>query len=103
MKRLRVPDVPPPDPTVPDFVLAPELAPIIVLEHALGVLVHALLAEHPTLADDLRRCGDDGTVVDLANTICLRSAALRRTLVAYRRAVRSATVTHTRDDADLPF
>ncbi len=38
-----------PPPTVFDLVDAPELAAVILLEHALGVVIDALLAEHPTV------------------------------------------------------
>jgi hypothetical protein len=92
----------PAPPTVPDLVLAPELAAVILLEHALDVLRDALLAEHLTLIDDLRRPRDDGTVVFLANTICLRALALRDTLRRYRRAVRDATTSPAQDN-DIPF
>jgi len=94
-----------PDPTVPDLVEAPELAAVFILERALDVVLHALLAEHPTLVDDHRPPGDHGRVVDLANTICLRSAALRDTLITYRGAVHEVAAP-TRDDNigdDLPF
>lgn len=94
-----------PDPTVPDLVEAPELAAVFILERALDVVLHALLAEHPTLVDDHRRPGDHGRVVNLANTICLRVAALRDTLISYRRAVHHATAPKRDDNVgdDLPF
>ncbi len=52
--------VPPPSPTVPDIEAAPELAAIILLEHALDVVGNALLAEHPTLIDDFHRPSEEG-------------------------------------------
>jgi hypothetical protein len=91
-------------PTVPDLVVAPELAAIILLEHALDVAASALAAEHMTLIDDFHRPRDQGPVVSLANTICLRAGALRDTLVRYRRAVRdAASAAHDAPDDDLPF
>jgi hypothetical protein len=89
---------------VPDLVRAPELAAIILLEHALDVAASALVAEHPTLIDDFHRPREQGPVVSLAHTICLRAGALRETLVRYRRAVRDASsaADHASDD-DLPF
>lgn len=103
MKRRRALSAPS-DPTVPDFVCAPELAAVFVLERALDVVAHALLAEHPTLIDDFHRCRR-GKVENLAGAICLRAATLRETLVAYRRAVRDASAPGDVEDpdADLPF
>ena len=76
--RRKAPTLPPPAaPTVPDLEVAPELAAIILLEHALDVVRDALLAEHPTLIDDFRRPEDDGPVLSLANAICLRAPTLR--------------------------
>lgn len=92
----------PAPPTVPDLVLAPELAAVILLEHALDVLRDALLAEHLSLVDDFRRPRDDGPVVFLANTICLRALALRDTLRRYRRAVHDAA-TSPAPDSVIPF
>jgi hypothetical protein len=92
-------------PTVPDLVGAPELAAIILLEHALDVAASALVAEHMTLIDDFHRPRDQGPVVSLAHTIRLRAGALRDTLVRYRRAVRDAAASDD-DNAphdDLPF
>ena len=95
----------PPPPGVHDFVIAPELAAIILLELALDVAKDALLAEHPTLVDDYALAHDDGAVLHLAHTICLRAASLRDTLRRYRRAVRDATTSPSRHhaDDDLPF
>jgi hypothetical protein len=91
---------------VPDLVLAPELAAIILLEHALDVATHALLAEHPTLTDDFARARDDTPALSLAHQICLRAGALEDTLRRYRHAV--ADVARSRSasndaDTDLPF
>ena len=98
-------ELPPAPPTVPELVLAPELAAIILLEHALDVVREALLAEHPTLIDDFHRPGDEGRVVAGANTICLRAIALGEILRRYRRDVRDAmTATeNAKDDEDIPF
>ena len=98
----RRPPPPPAPPTVPDLVLAPELAAIILLEHALDVTTDALLAEIPTLIDDFHRPREQGQVVDLAHTICLRAATLLDILRRYRRAVRAAAAAPAPDD-DLPF
>jgi hypothetical protein len=95
---------PPPPPTVPELALAPELAAITLLEHALAIARDALVAEHLTLFDDLPGPRDQGAVVALAQVICQREAALRETLHRYRRAVRD-TVAQTTDDSsdDAPF
>jgi hypothetical protein len=65
----------------------------------------AVLAEHPTLADDFARARDDGPVLTLAHHICRRAAALEQALRRYRLAVRDAVApsrSGDRDD-DLPF
>jgi hypothetical protein len=92
-------------PTVPDLVVAPELAAIILLEHALDVAASALLAEHVTLVDDFHRPREQGAVVSLAHTICRRAGSLRDTLVRYRRAVRDAAAScaDNAPDDDIPF
>ncbi len=106
MTRKRPSPPTPAPPTVPDLVGAPELAAIILLEHALDVAVSALVAEHMTLIDDFHRPREQGAVVSLAHTIHLRAGALRDTLVRYRRAVRDTAASTDADDApddDLPF
>lgn len=90
----------PPTPTVPQLVDSPELAAVILLEHALDVAVDALLAQHMTLVDDFRRPSEDGPVLTLASTICRRAPALRDTLRRYRQAVRLATSSTAADDDD---
>ena len=55
MKRPGRPLLPPAPPRVPELILAPELATILLLEHALDIATQALLAEHPTLADEFAR------------------------------------------------
>jgi hypothetical protein len=105
MRKRPSPPTPVP-PTVPDLVGAPELAAIILLEYALDVAASALVAEHMTLIDDFHRPREQGPVVSLAHTICLRAGALRDTLVRYRRAVRDAAASTDAADApddDLPF
>jgi hypothetical protein len=89
---------------VPDLIDAPELAAILLLEHALAIARDALVAEHLTLIDDLQSPRDEGAVVALAQVICQRGGALRETLHRYRRAVRDAAA-QTPDDSsdDLPF
>jgi hypothetical protein len=94
----------PPTPTVPDLVVAPELATLALLDAALEVAVAALLAEHMTLIDDLRPPGHDGPVVELADVVCRRAGSLRDILARYVRAVRDAAGdTGAGPDADLPF
>ena len=88
---------------MPDLVVAPELAAIILLEHALDVAASALVAEHMTLIDDFHRPREQGPVVSLAHTICLRAETLRDTLVRYRRAVRAAAAADNAPDDDIPF
>ena len=106
MKRRAERSQIPTPPTVPELVDAPELATVILLEHALDVVREAMLAEHPTLVDELRRPSEDGPVVVTANTICLRAIALRDTLRRYRRAVREAAALREGElasDNDLDF
>jgi hypothetical protein len=102
--KTRLAAIPPP-PTVPDFVLAPELAALILLEYALDVAKDALLAEHPTLVDDFAMAHDDSPILHLAHAVCLRAASLRDLLRRYRRVVRDAVTAASRDDTDddLPF
>ena len=95
----------PPPPTVTDLVLAPELAAIILLEHALDVATHALLAEHPTLIDDFARARDDAPALNLAHRVCLRARGLEDLLRRYRRTVADLARLHAADarQEDLPF
>ena len=99
-RRPRADTPAPAPPTVPDLVAAPELAAVILLEHALAVVRDALVAEHLTLLDDLRRPRDEGAVVALAHLICQREAALRETLRRYRRAVRDAAAPTPDESSD---
>lgn len=104
MKRPARPS--PTAPTVPNLVLAPELATIALLELALDVTVTALLAQHPTLIDDYAMTRDRDPVVSLAAAICRRAVSLEDTLERYARAVRDAATAPAADDdidADLPF
>lgn len=100
MKRARFVLQAPAAPRVPDLVVAPELAAVVLLEHALQVAADALLAEHPTLIDDFHKPRDQGPVVFLAHAICVRSAALREILWRYRCAVRAAAAAPAHDPAD---
>lgn len=100
MKRARRAPVAPAPPQVPDLVVAPELAAVILLEHALAVAADALLAAYPTLIDDLQPPRDQGPVVSLAHVICCRGAALRETLWRYRRAVSVAAAPPAQDPTD---
>lgn len=90
----------PPRPTVPDLVDAPELAAVMLLEHALDIATDALLAEHPTLIDDFALARDESFALSYAHAICRRAASLRNTLQRYRRAVRDATIPVRRDNSD---
>ena len=104
MSRRPVPPATTVSLTVPDLVVAPELAAIVLLEHALEVAACALLAEHPTLIDDFHRPRDQGPVVSLAHTICLRAGTLRHALARYRHAVRdAASLGDDAADDDMPF
>lgn len=107
MKRARrraSPAAPPPL-SVPDLVRAPELAAVVLLEHALDVVTCALIAEHPTLVSEFNIPREQGAVVTLAHLICAREAVLRETLWRYRHAVRDAAVGPVEkpryDDEDL--
>ena len=91
---------------MPELVLAPQLAAIVLLEHALDIAAQALLAEHPTLIDDYARARDRDPAVSLAHGICRRAGALEDMLRRYRRAVRDAYDAATAPDAnsdDMPF
>jgi hypothetical protein len=90
----------PPPPNVPDLVGAPELAAVILLEHALGVVTDALLAEHPTLIDDFALAHSKSAVLAHAARICRRAASLRDLLRRYRCAVRDATMPVARETSD---
>jgi hypothetical protein len=104
MTRRRPPPPDPAPPTVPDLIDAPELAAIMLLEHALDLASSALVAQHLTLIDDFHRPVDQGRVVSLAHIICRRAGALRQTLEGYRRAVRDAATADDRTtEDDLPF
>ncbi len=74
-------------PRVPELVDAPELATIALLEAALEMVTPALVAEHMTLIDELRRPKQDGPVVFLAGQITKRATTLLALLGRYRRAV----------------
>ncbi len=88
--RRRSAPPPAPPPSVHDLVAAPELAAIVLLQHALGVASSALVAEHPTLRNDWHTLREHGLIVLLARAICCREAGLRVLLERYRRAVRDA-------------
>jgi hypothetical protein len=90
----------PPLPTVPELVDAPELAAVVLLEHALDVVTDALLAEHPTLIDDFVMARADGLVLSYAHAIVRRAASLRNVLWRYRRVVRDATTPVAPDASD---
>lgn len=94
----------PPPPSVPDLLVAPELAALSILDVALEIVVAALLAEHITLIDDLHKPGERGPVVELADVICRRAASLRPVIARYARAARDAAAPSSRDPTDdMPF
>lgn len=106
MTRRPRPPSPPPRPTVPELVAAPELAALALLDHALDLAVSAVVAEHMNLIDDLRRPGADGPLVERGRLVCARAASLRLVVARYVRAARAATrPSDPRDDpdTDLPF
>jgi hypothetical protein len=82
-RRVRLPAAP----RVPELVDAPELATIALLEAALEMVTPALVAEHMTLIDELRRPKEHGPVVFLADQITRRAASLLALLARYRTAV----------------
>ena len=88
---------------MPELVLAPELAAIILLELALDVAMSALVAEHPTLVDDVARERDGDPAVSLAHAICRHSGVLEDILRRYRRVVRDAARSTLAREDDLPF
>jgi len=102
-RRARSVTPAPAPPTVPDLILAPELAAVALLEHALDMAVSAIRAEHPELADDLARERDADPAAALALTICRRSGDLLDTLHRYRRAVRDAAPSADLHDDDVAF
>jgi hypothetical protein len=82
------------------LVHAPELAALMLLEHALSLAADALVAEHMTLIDDFRSPREQGSVVLLADVICRRAASLSETLWRYRQAVRAAASQPAGDPSD---
>jgi hypothetical protein len=86
-------------PTVPDLVDAPELAAVVVLEHALDVVTDALLAEHPSSSTTSPWLATTG-VLSYAHAIRRRAPSLRSARGRYRRAVREATTPQAHDPSD---
>ena len=82
------------------LLLAPELAVVALVDHALDTLRLALLAEHPLLDDDLA-APDDPPVQRRARAVLDHAARLRRALDAYRREVRR--VLRELPGDDMPF
>ena len=79
------------------LVAAPELLVCDLAEHALDVLVCALLVEHPALAD---QASYESRIGRRARDVVRIASRLRRALVTYRLAVDEAL-----DDLEheLPF
>lgn len=90
---------------VRDLDAAPELAVLALLDLALQLANTALLAEHPALADDLRRPGEDGALTERARLVCVRASSLRVLVARYVRGARDAAGRRAtaEADTDLPF
>ena len=90
--------------SVRDLDAAPELAVLALLDLALQLANTALLAEHPALADDLRRPGEDGVLTERARLVCVRASSLRVLVARYVRGARDAAGRRAAEaDTDLPF
>lgn len=79
------------------LVAAPELLVCNLADHALDVLVRALLVEHPALADE---ASYKSRVGRRARDVVRGAARLRRALLTYRLAVDD---TLDEIEHDLPF
>lgn len=83
------------------LIVAPELAAIELLDRALAVAEHALLAEHPELATDRRTIRPDAAPIEHARRLLRAIRPLRRQITRYRRAVRDQILNAPSDR--LPF
>lgn len=83
---------------------APELSTITALDELLVIVLHALHAEHPTLAhdDDVARHRGPSSLQQ-ARRIVREVRSLRRTIARYRRAVLDAIVPSATTEEELPF
>jgi hypothetical protein len=83
---------------------APELATLALLECALTLSVHALLAEHPTLAE-LREMTSEPATLRRARRMLALIPPLRRAVQRYRAAVFAVSQASDGEDYDdaLPF
>jgi hypothetical protein len=89
-------------PSVPEMIMAPELALIIALDGLLALLRPALVAQHPTVPTELPQSRDPPTL-RLARAVLRDGLRLRRRLRNYRDAVEHA-LTHAKQiDDQLPF
>ena len=82
---------------------APELAALALLDRALAVTEHALLAEHSALAGECSSSPPavDATPRDCARRLIANIRPLRREIAHYRRAVCDQLVVDAEDE--LPF
>lgn len=73
------------------LIAAPELATLALLETALTVCTAAMLAEHPTLAHDLRPDPEPPSLRE-ARRLLAAVQRFRRTVARYRNAVLDSLV-----------
>ncbi len=91
-------------PTPVDYIVAPELAALTIVDHAIDVAILGLIAAHPSLVDEAApywvRDGDSRPI-RLGRALRSRAAKLQRQLRQYRDAV----LAEAEDlyDQDLPF
>lgn len=91
-------------PTPIDYIVAPELAALAIVDLAIDVALFALIAAQPSLVGDAPPCwvrDADSRPVRLGRALCTRAGKFQRLLRAYSDAVRDEV--QDRDDQDLPF
>jgi hypothetical protein len=91
-------------PTPLEFILAPELAALAIVDHAIDVALCALIAAQPPLGGDpppywVRDA--HSRPIRLARTLCKRAAQFQRLLRAYHAAALAEARDH--HDHDIPF
>jgi hypothetical protein len=89
-------------PSVPEMVMAPELALIVALDRLLDLLHPTLVAQHPTMLSEPWRSRDPPTL-RLALRVVRDGDRLRRRLQNYRNAVEDALQHAKQVDDELPF
>ena len=87
---------------IASLLVAPEIALIAVLNHALELLLPTLLAQHPTLKSELGRATDLPTL-RLARALLADTQQMRRSLRRYQRAALRLLPQATTVQCDLPF